>query len=64
MKTHYVLQKLIQGQQYVGDDWELDSDNTTCRNKLTSATTHAPGVLNLELDSLYKNMSKSATHIL
>ena len=38
MKTHYVLQKLIQGQQYVGDDWELDSDNTTCRNKLTSAT--------------------------
>lgn len=39
MKTHYVLQKLFQGQQYVGDDWELDPDNTTCRNKLTSATT-------------------------
>ena len=39
MKTHYVLQKLIQGRRYVGNDWELDPDNTTCRNKLTSATT-------------------------
>ena len=39
MKTHYVLQKLFQGRRYVGDDWELDSDNITCRNKLTSATT-------------------------
>ena len=39
MKTHYVLQKLFQWRRYVGDEWELDSDNITCRNKLTSATT-------------------------
>ena len=39
MKTHYTLLELSQGWRYVGDDWELDSDNITCRNKLTSATT-------------------------
>lgn len=39
MRTHYTLLELGQGWRCVGDDWELKSDNTTCRNKLTSATT-------------------------
>jgi len=29
MKTHYTLLELSQGWRYVGDDWELGSDNTT-----------------------------------